>query len=96
VHDVWVLIPGRDPEAQHQREALLDAYRQFRDFEPGWMALVEPLRAVRFLKISSWIARRFDEPAFRSTFPHFGTPLYWERETRDLEEQVERLDEDGT
>ena len=91
VHDVWVLTPGRDAEGVRQRAALIEAYRQFRDFDPRWLALVEPLRAARFLKLSSWIARRWDEPYFRSTFPHFGTPLYWERETRDLEEQVERL-----
>jgi Ser/Thr protein kinase RdoA (MazF antagonist) len=91
VHDVWVLAPGRDAEGRRQRALLINAYRQFRDFEPRWLSLVEPLRAARFLKLSSWIARRWDEPYFRSTFPHFGTDLYWERETRDLEEQVERL-----
>jgi Ser/Thr protein kinase RdoA (MazF antagonist) len=91
VHDVWVLAPGRDGEGLRQRAVLLDGYRQFRDFEPRWLDLVEPLRAARFLKISSWIARRWDEPFFRSTFPHFGTELYWERETRDLQEQVARV-----
>jgi Ser/Thr protein kinase RdoA (MazF antagonist) len=93
VHDAWVLVPARDAEGRRQRAVLLAAYRQLRDFAPRWLALVEPLRAARFLKISSWIARRWDEEPFRSTFPHFGTPLYWERETRDLEEQVARLDE---
>lgn len=91
VHDVWVLSPGRDAEGRRQREALLVGYRQFRDFEPRWLELVEPLRAARFLKLSSWIARRWDEPQFRSTFPHFGTALYWEHETRELEEQLERV-----
>lgn len=91
VHDVWVLAPGRDAEGRRQREQLLEGYRQFCDFDPAWMRLVEPLRAARFLKITSWIARRWEEPTFRSTFPHFGTPLYWERETRDLQELVEQL-----
>jgi len=91
VHDVWVLVPGRDPEAVRQRGVLLEGYRQLRDFEPRWLRLVEPLRAARMLKISSWIARRWSEPAFRSTFPHFGTALYWERETCDLEDLVERI-----
>ncbi len=91
VHDVWVLVPGRDAEGGRQRGVLLDAYRQFRDFDPRWLQLVEPLRAERFLKITSWIARRWDEPQFRSTFPHFGTDTYWERETRDLEEQLARV-----
>ncbi|RIL01372.1 MAG: serine/threonine protein kinase [Proteobacteria bacterium] len=93
VHDVWVLVPGQDGEARRQRDALLDGYRQFRDFDPRWLSLVEPLRAARMLKISSWIARRWDEAAFRSTFPHFGTDLYWEREMRDLEDLVARLTE---
>lgn len=92
IHDFWVLVPGRDPEAERQREALLAGYRLFRPFESRWLALIEPLRAARMLKISSWIARRWDEAAFRSTFPHFGTALYWERETRDLEEIAARLD----
>ena len=37
------------------------------------------------------IARRWQDPAFPAAFPHFGTPTYWENETRDLEEHVERL-----
>jgi Ser/Thr protein kinase RdoA (MazF antagonist) len=93
VHDVWVLVPGSDREALHQREKLLAGYRQFRPFESRWLGLVEPLRAARILKISSWIARRWKETSFQSTFPHFGTELYWERETRDLEALVSRIDE---
>ena len=91
VHDVWVLTPGRDPEAVRQRDVVLEGYRQLRDFDPRWLRLVEPLRAARILKISSWIARRWEESTFRSTFPHFGTDLYWERETRDLEELIAQL-----
>jgi len=91
IHDVWVLVPGRDAEAARQRSLLLDGYRQLRDFDPRWLGLIEPLRAARMLKISSWIARRWNESAFASTFPHFGTPLYWEREMLDLEDLVERL-----
>jgi Ser/Thr protein kinase RdoA (MazF antagonist) len=95
VHDVWVLVPGRDAFAVRQRTLLLEGYRQFREFEPRWLELVEPMRAARFLKLSSWIARRWDEAPFRSTFPHFGTPLYWERETHDLEEVAARVRGEG-
>ena len=28
---------------------------------------------------------------FPDAFPHFGTEAYWESETRDLEEQVDRI-----
>ena len=95
VHDVWMLLPGRDSEGARQRSLLIDAYRQFRDFDTTWLRLVEPLRAFRFVWYAGWIARRWEDPAFPAAFPHFGSLEYWERETRDLEEQVERLLREG-
>jgi len=91
VQDVWMLIPGRDAEAQRQRALLVDAYCEFRDFDARSLRLIEPLRGFRFVWYAGWIARRWDDPAFPDAFPHFGTDAYWENETRDLEEQVERI-----
>jgi Ser/Thr protein kinase RdoA (MazF antagonist) len=91
VQDVWMLVPGRDADAARQRVLLIDAYRQFRDFDPRWLGLVEPLRALRFVHYAAWIARRFEDPAFPDAFPHFGTVNYWERETQDLEDQLTRI-----
>jgi Ser/Thr protein kinase RdoA (MazF antagonist) len=91
VHDVWMLLPGRDAFARRQRDALIEGYRQFREFDPRWLELVEPLRAFRFVWYAAWIARRWEDPSFPDAFPHFGTDEYWENETRDLEQQVERL-----
>jgi len=91
VADVWMLLPGRDSEGVRQRSLLIEAYRQFRDFEDAWLRLVEPLRAFRFVFYAAWIARRWEDSAFPAAFPHFGTADYWENETRDLEEHVERI-----
>jgi Ser/Thr protein kinase RdoA (MazF antagonist) len=91
IHDVWMLLPGRDAEAAHQRALLIEAYRQFRVFDEGSLRLVEPLRAFRFIFYAAWIARRWEDPAFPDTFPHFGSEEYWENETRDLEEQLELI-----
>ncbi len=91
VQDVWMLIPGRDAAAARQRTLLVDAYRQFRSFDDRGFRLVEPLRAFRFVWYAGWIARRWEDPAFPDAFPHFGTPQYWENETRDLEEQLDRI-----
>ena len=91
VQDVWMLIPGRDGEGARQRELLLTAYREFQDFDARWLRLVEPLRSLRFVRYAAWIARRWEDPAFPSAFPHFGSHEYWENETRDLEEQVALL-----
>jgi Ser/Thr protein kinase RdoA (MazF antagonist) len=91
VQDVWMLVPGRDAEGLRQRERLLEGYRQMRDFDDRTLELVEPLRAMRFVWYAAWIARRSDDAAFQAAFPHFGSESYWEHETRDLEEQLERI-----
>ena len=43
---------------------------------------------MRMVRYAVWLARRWNDPAFRAGWPHFGTVEYWESETRDLEEQV--------
>ncbi len=88
VQDVWMMLPGRDAEGRRQRALLIEAYRQFREFDDRWIALVEPLRAMRYVWYAAWIARRFEDPAFPDAFPHFGTESYWQRETTDLEDQL--------
>ncbi len=91
VHDLWMLVPGRDTEGERQRALTIEAYREFRDFDASWLRLVEPLRSLRFVRYAAWLARRWQDPAFPAAFPHFGTSAYWEQETLDLEEQLERL-----
>jgi Ser/Thr protein kinase RdoA (MazF antagonist) len=91
VQDVWMLLPGRDIEADRQRRLLVESYKQFRSFDDRSFSLVEPLRGFRFVFYAGWIARRWEDPAFPDAFPHFGTDDYWETETRDLEELVDRI-----
>ncbi len=91
VQDVWMLLMDRDAEGLRQRAVFLEAYRQFRDFDDAWFRLVEPLRALRFIHYCAWIARRWEDPAFKAAFSHFGTPEYWESETTDLEKQVDYI-----
>ncbi len=94
VQDIWLLIPGRDAEAKNQREILIDAYSEMRDFKRSSLRLIEPLRALRFVHYAAWIARRWEDPAFPAAFPEFGTHAYWESETRDLEEQLRLIQMD--
>ena len=89
VQDVWMLLSSRDAEGLRQREVFLQAYRVFRDFDDSWLRLIEPLRSLRYIRYSAWIAQRWDDPAFPAAFPHFGSTQYWEDATEDLEEQIE-------
>ncbi|MGF1511418.1 MAG: serine/threonine protein kinase [Myxococcota bacterium] len=92
VQDLWLLIGDRGHAGERQMDAFLKGYRQFRSFESSWLRLVEPLRAMRMLSFSAWIARRWMDPAFPRHFPDFGSDAYWQSELRSLEEQVERCE----
>jgi len=91
VQDIWMFVPVTDREGLRQREILLEGYRQFRPFENSWLRLVEPLRALRYIHYSAWIAKRWNDPAFAAIFPHFGTHEYWQEQTEDLEKQLELI-----
>ncbi|MFL5812032.1 MAG: serine/threonine protein kinase [Bdellovibrionia bacterium] len=88
VQDIWLLVPGRDEESIRQRQILLEGYEEMREFNFLTLRLIEPLRALRFVHYSAWIARRWSDPAFPAAFPQFGTHRYWQEQLRDLEEQL--------
>lgn len=88
VQDLWLALPGRDAFALRQREVWIAAYEQFRLFDRTGLRLIEPLRALRMVRYAAWLARRWDDPAFKRAWSHFGTEDYWRQETEDLEEQL--------
>ena len=59
-----------------------------RPFDRAELAWVEPLRTLRIIHYSAWLARRFDDPAFGIHFPWFATPAYWSEQTATLLEQA--------
>ncbi|RYY89308.1 MAG: serine/threonine protein kinase [Comamonadaceae bacterium] len=93
VQDLWMLVSGDRAQRQRQLGALLDGYEQLRDFDRAELALIEPLRTLRLLHYSAWLARRWDDPAFPITFPWFGTPDYWRGQVLMLQEQMEAMEE---
>jgi Ser/Thr protein kinase RdoA (MazF antagonist) len=88
VQDLWLALPGRDDETLRLRESFLGGYEQFRLFDRASVKMIESLRGMRLVRYAVWLARRWEDPAFRLGWPHFGTFEYWEGETRDLEEQL--------
>ncbi len=88
VQDLWLLLPGRD---RQKLEVLLEGYDEIGDFDRTSLRLIEPLRALRFIHYTGWVARRWDDPAFPEAFPQFGTYRYWKDETEDLERQWHRI-----
>jgi Ser/Thr protein kinase RdoA (MazF antagonist) len=90
MQDLWMLLPDA-AQAPLQRQALLDGYRLFMTLDERELRLAEPLRTLRMLHHSAWIAQRWDDPAFPIAFPWFGTPAYWSQQVTQLREQVEAM-----
>jgi Ser/Thr protein kinase RdoA (MazF antagonist) len=88
IQDLWLVLPGRDAEAERQCSVLLEGYRELRELDQETLVLIEPLRALRMIRYAVWIARRWNDPAFRIGWPQFADPDFWRRETEDLEEQL--------
>lgn len=95
VQDIWMLVPSADADGRRQRDLLIEAYGTFRDFNTSQLRLIEPLRALRYINYTTWIARRWHDPIFQQTFTYFGDLNYWQRETNDLREQIARIDQDA-
>jgi Ser/Thr protein kinase RdoA (MazF antagonist) len=86
VQDIWMVVRGRGFDADRDREALLEGYEAFRPFDRSTLRLIEPLRALRMIHYSAWIARRWQDPSFPKAFPQFRTPRYWEEDIQALQE----------
>lgn len=92
VQDLWMLLSGDRPQQLQQLGALVDGYEQMREFDRRELALIEPLRTLRLVHYSAWLARRWDDPAFPRAFPWFGSRDYWEGQVHMLEEQLEAIE----
>jgi Ser/Thr protein kinase RdoA (MazF antagonist) len=92
IQDMWMLLSGDTEQMRKQFSTILEGYSTFCDLDLSELGLIEPLRALRQLHYSAWLARRWDDPAFPLHFPWFNTPRYWEEHINDLRELQERLD----
>jgi Ser/Thr protein kinase RdoA (MazF antagonist) len=93
VQDIWMLLSGERAQKQKQLGALVDGYEEMREFDRAELALIEPLRTLRLVHYSAWLARRWHDPTFPINFPWFGTRDYWQGQVEMLEEQIEQLRE---
>jgi len=93
VQDLWMLLSGDREAMGLQIAAVLAGYRQFQSFNLRELALIEPLRTLRMIHHSAWLAERWSDPAFPAAFPWFGTSGYWGQQTTQLREQLEAMAE---
>ncbi len=94
VQDLWMLISGDRGQRSRALATLVDGYEQFRSFDRRELALIEPLRTLRLIHYSAWLAKRWQDPIFPINFPWFGSSDYWQGQLHMLEEQIEAMAEE--
>ncbi len=93
VQDLWMLLSGDRAQMTGQIDEVLSGYSEFMDFNPRELHLIEPLRTLRMIHYSAWLARRWDDPTFPMHFPWFAEPRYWEEQILALREQAAVMNE---
>jgi len=92
MQDLWMLLSGDNPQMAMQLRNILEGYQEFADFDYRQLHLIEALRSLRLIHYSTWLTRRWHDPAFPHHFPWFNTPRYWEEQLYTLREQQERME----
>lgn len=88
IQDLWMFLSGQQQEQTPQLDELLTGYTEFHSFDSRELHLIEALRTLRIMHYAAWIARRWEDPAFKHAFPWFDTRKYWDDHILTLREQV--------
>jgi len=94
MQDLWMLLSGERAAMSLQLREVLAGYEQFMKFDRRQLNLLEPLRTLRLIHYSAWIARRWEDPAFPAAFPWFNTQRYWQDRILELREQIALMQEE--
>ncbi len=93
IQDIWMLLSGDRVAMNTQLMYIMEGYNEFYDFNPLELHLVEALRTLRIIHYAGWLARRWEDPAFKMSFPWFNTQRYWQDHILALREQMSLLEE---
>ena len=94
VQDLWMLLSGDPSERRRQLDAVLDGYESIAEFDWRELQLIEPLRTLRLIHHSAWLARRWADPAFPAAFPWFESGSYWQQQADLLRQQIDLMQPD--
>ena len=93
VQDLWMFLSGDRNEQTPQLATLLEGYEEFRRFDARELHLIEALRTLRIMHYAAWLARRWQDPAFKIAFPWFNSHRYWDEHILALREQAALMEE---
>mgnify|MGYP000915179476 FL=1 len=91
IQDLWMLLSGSPDQQEGQWQALMRGYRQFHHIDESERELIEPLRSLRMIHHSAWIAQRWCDPAVPRAVPWLTSGRCWQEHLSDLWQQAELL-----
>jgi len=94
IQDLWMFLAGDRADRTAGLDAVLTGYTEFCDFDARELHLIEALRTLRLIHYYGWLAKRWDDPAFKIAFPWFNTQRCWEDHILSLREQAALLHEE--
>jgi|TARA_B110000116_G_C16780243_1_gene557900 Ser/Thr protein kinase RdoA (MazF antagonist) len=94
IQDLWMFLSGDRAEQTPQLDTLLEGYMEFRQFDARELHLIEALRTLRIMHYAAWLARRWEDPAFKTAFPWFDSRRYWDEHILSLREQAALMQEE--
>ncbi len=91
VQDIWMLLLGYGEDSFIELDTFLEGYELFHNFDRRSCSLIEPLRAMRYIHYLAWCGYQVVEDGKTLVVPDFGTLNFWQNETRELQDQIERI-----
>ena len=94
IQDIWMFVSGDRTDQTAFLDAILTGYTEFCEFDARELHLIEALRTLRLIHYYGWLAKRWEDPAFKIAFPWFNTQQCWEDHILSLREQAALLHEE--
>ena len=95
VQDIWMLLQGYGEDSLVELDLFLEGYETFHHFDRRSCALIEPLRAMRYIHYLAWCGYQVVEDGETRVIPDFGSQAFWANELRELHDQLERIHATG-
>lgn len=93
IQDLWMMLSGDRQQQLLQLDTLVAGYEEFNTIDCNEFRLIESLRAMRMINYMAWLAKRWDDPAFKHSFDWFASEQYWEQQILALKQQLHALAE---
>ena len=88
-----MFLSGDRSEQTPQLNEILNGYTRYLNFDARELHLIEALRTLRIMHYAAWLARRWEDPAFKRAFPWFDSGRYWDEHVLTLREQLALMQE---